>query len=55
MKKKNLDRYETVASNLQQRAEQEKRDYLEKLKKRKKQMQTVETMYKNERSLESEK
>lgn len=49
LKKKNLDRYETVAQNLQSIAEVEKKEMYEKLKKKKKLLQKVEENYKNER------
>ena len=36
LKKRNLDRFENVANRLQNLAEQERKDHLEKLKKKKK-------------------
>ena len=49
LKKKNLDRYETVAQNLQSLAEVEKKEMYEKLRKKKKLLHKVEENYKNER------
>lgn len=52
LKKKNLHRVQTVAQNLVTKAEQEKRDYLERLKKQKDHMKTIEKKYNYERETE---
>ena len=49
MKKKNLDRFETAAKNLEVQAEREKHELMEKLKKKKKYMKSVEKNYELER------
>lgn len=42
MKKKNLDRFETAAKNLELLADREKHEMMEKIKKKKKYMKSVE-------------
>lgn len=54
MKQKNLNRFETAAKNLELLADKEKHDYLEKLKKKKKFIKSVEKNYEMERHFTKE-
>ena len=51
LKNRNLQRFEKVAQNLNSLAEQDKLDYLEKLRIEKQKLKTVEENYQNERRM----
>lgn len=52
LKKKNLDRFETVSQNLKRQAEIEQDAYFEKIKEKKKYIKNVASCYKLERNLQ---
>ena len=51
LKKKNLDRFETVSQNLRRQAEKEQDTYFEKIKEKRKSIKNVASCYKLERDL----